>query len=239
MRRFKLILIISIFAANVQAQYTGASIAGGIGTYQLHDLKMFQDEIIAIAPVDAKGFTYFPPYTNIRMEVYRKNRMGLKYALTYSYSTTGAHANYRDYSGSMDIDQNVTAYQLGVSIYYPLLFKQYFEIFTYGRGMLGYTRNQITQFITAAQDFQTLDVRMRAISPSAEAGLEAIYHLTKYSFAIEAGYQYDLGGNLKVAENDIEAASLFIPDRQVKSNISGFRLAAKFVVRFNYEPYAE
>ena len=235
MRKFRLILIILLFAVKIQAQYTGASVAGGIGTYQLHDLKMFQDELIAFAPVDAKGFTYFPPYTNIRLEVYRKNRMGLKYALTYSYSATGAHANYIDYSGSMDIDQNVTAHQLGAGIYYPLLFKQYFEILPYGRVMLGYTRNQVSRNISLLQDYQNLDVRMRALSPSAEAGLEAIYHLTKYSFAVEAGYQYDLGGNLQVADNDIEIASLFIPNRQVRSDMSGLRLTAKFVIRFNTE----
>lgn len=239
MRRFKGILIILLFAANIQAQYSAASFAIGIGTYQLSDLKLFQDELIAIAPVAVKGFTYFPAFTHIRSEVFRKTRMGMKYGLSYSFSTTGAHANYRDYSGVININQEVTAHQLGAAIYYPLYSKEYFELLPFGRIMFGYASSLVRREISTLYEQQNIGVKMRAFSPSAEVGLEAIYHLKVYSFAIEGGYQYDVGGNLKVSDNDSQAAGMILPDRQVRLNMSGLRIAAKIVLRFNFEPFNE
>lgn len=240
MKRFRVILIIMLFAANTHAQYYGFSVAGGIGTYQLNDLKLFQDEMIAIAPVQAKGLTYFPAFTQIRLEGLRKTMNGMKYGLSYSFSTTGAHANYSDNSGIMNIDQNISGHQLGIAIYIPLLSKKYLEILPYGRIMLGYTSNWVAREISIYQNFQNIGLRMNALSPAAELGLEALYHFHIYSFGIEAGYQYDVGGTMKIADINQEAADLILPpDRQVRSNISGLRIAAKIVMRFTQEPFNE
>lgn len=235
MRKLNIIIVILLLSANIYAQRTGLTIGAGIGTYQLNDLKLFQDELIALAPVSANGFTYFPPYSHIQVELFRKNLKLMKYGLSYSYSTTGAHANYSDYSGIMNIDQNIEAHQLGAAIFYPLVSKEYFEISPYGRLMIAYTQNWATREISTIFKIDNLGARMRTISPAAEVGLETVCHLKNYSLGIEAGYQYDVGGNMKIAKNDVEAADLFLPDRQLRSNISGLRIIVKLAIRFDKE----
>ncbi len=233
MKKLNSIVLILLLGTISYAQESGVSVRIGIGSYQFNDMKLYQDEIIAISPVDAKGFTYFPPYTNLKFQFYKKNYIGLKFGIFYGYSATGAYATYTDYSGTMNITQNISAFQLGASLYYPLVFKNYFEISTYGSLMFGYIHNRIIESISTFNYFEDHSVRQKAFSPSAEVGFEAIYHLLKYTLGIEAGYQYDVGGTFKITEADSEDAKLILPERAGHSNLSGIRLTAKFILRFN------
>ncbi len=233
MKRLNTIILILLLGTISYAQESGFSFRIGIGTYQFNDMKLFQDEIIAISPVDAKGFTYFPPYTHFRLQVHKKNYTGIKYGVFYGYSATGAYATYADYSGTMNINQSISAFQLGTSLYYPLVFRNYFEISAYGSLMFSYTRDQITESISTYYYFEDLTVKLRSFSPSAEVGFEAIYHLLNYTLGIEAGYQYDVGGTFKIAKADTEDANLILPERAGHSNLSGVRLTAKIIFRFN------
>ena len=139
----------------------------------------------------------------------------------------------------MNLDQYVKAYQIGAAAYYPLHFRKYFEVLPYGRILVGYTRNLINRTVNTLYDYQYYNVNMHSFSPALEAGAEAIYHFSRYSFGIEAGYQYDVGGTMNIADKDKDRASLFVPDRQVKSNLSGLRAMAKFIIRFNNELLTE
>ncbi|MDA3823266.1 MAG: hypothetical protein PF450_11755, partial [Bacteroidales bacterium] len=197
MKKVSLFITLSLMLGVLNAQQTGVSITLGIGSYELQDLKNYQDNLIERLPLEVKGFSYYPPYTNVRLNLFKTLPSGLKYGLVYGYSTSGAHANYTDGSGYLNLDQNIVAHQLGASASYRLLYTNFIEVLTYGDLRLAYVRNIAEMNIVANNYFENNQIKLTAISPLAELGIETLLHLKKLSLGLEAGYLYDVGGKFK------------------------------------------
>lgn len=217
----------------VLSQQRGFSVTGGISTFEAGELKQYQDMLLEAAPVDVKGFTYFPPHTNIRLRLFQRHREKWKFTAGYSYTSTGAHGNYTDQSGYMDINQYLTSYQLGAAAYYRLFYWNFIEAMGYANLAITYTDNEVNRVVsTNTYYYEENTLQMRAFHPVAEAGVELLYHLNNYSFGLEGGYQYDVGGTFKVRDNTRFNSDPVEPQSDLKSNISGFRLGVKFVLLF-------
>ena len=241
MKKYLLITVMALlFSLNAQAQQRGFTLAGGISTMQLGELKSYQDLLIDRAPVEVKGLTYFPPFTHIRLGLFQRHNEQWKFAAHYSYTTSGAHGNYTDQSGYMDINQYLTTYQAGAAAYYSLFYKNFFEAMVYGQFLVGYSVNEVSRVVaTNTYYYQENSLKMNTLHPLGEAGIELLYHLENYSFGLEGGYQYDLGGNFSVRENSRYNSEPLNPAGDLKSDLSGFRVGVKFVLVFNPDAFLE
>ncbi|MEX0988391.1 MAG: hypothetical protein WD052_13015 [Bacteroidales bacterium] len=238
MKRAIIIIFAVIITVQVKGQSSGISITGGVGTYELLDLKSYQDVLIERLPVDAMPFEYFPLYTNIRINLIKQHSPALKYGLIYGFSTTGAHANYSDYSGYLNLDQNLSAYQFGATAGYRLLnidfFITQFELFAYGDIRLGYVRDHVTMNIATTYYYEYNTLKLTSVSPMAEVGLEAMFRIKKISVGVEGGYLFDSGRNFKAGEESQPFSSVSLrPPGDLRSGMSGFRGGLKFVLWFN------
>jgi len=240
MKKLRNIIILACLAFQLNGQSSGISVTGGIGTYDLSDLKVYQEELISKLPVEARGFNHFPNYTNIRINLFRQRSNGFRYGLTYAFSTTGAHSNYTDYSGYLNLDQTISSYQFGVSGAYRLLDLDFtattLEIMGYGDLRLGYVRDEVSMYITTAYYFENNNLRLSTVSPMAELGLDAMFRFTKLSLGVSGGYMYDAGTKFKAGEpSSLNQSVSLRPSGEYHSGLSGFRAGIKAILWFNNE----
>lgn len=237
MKKIVLLTIAASLFALAQAQQSGFSVTAGIGSYDLRELKQYQDELIAGMPVEVKGFSMFPPYSSFRLNLFKQNESGLKYCIVYAYSNTGAHANYSDYSGFLNLNQTIKAYQLGASASYRIFNRNYFDINGYGDLRLSHVRNEVNANITTSYFYENNTLILKANTPSVEIGLDAMYHFSKITVGMEGGYLYDMGAKFKAGESSVASPAVPIkPTGELHSGMSGFRVGLKFLLWFNFEP---
>lgn len=231
------------FAGVLNGQQSGISLSGGIGTYELRDLKSYHNDLITRLPVEARAFEYFPPFTNIRINLYRQGPSRLKYGLVYAFSASGAHANYTDYSGQLNLDQEIASHQFGASGGYRLLnidsYITQFEISAYGDLRIAYVRDQVTMNINTLYYYENNKFDLTTFSPGAELGLDAVFNFNTMSLGVEGGYYFDTGTKFKSGTESLDRSSVsLIPSGELKTDMSGFRAGIKVIKRFNPEMLA-
>lgn len=240
MKQITLIIILSLSLLHAKGQHTGFSITGGIGTYDQESLQSYQEVLIARLPVEARGFNYFPPYTNIRLNLFKQHTAKLKYGLSYAFSTTGALANYTDYSGYLNLDQVVTAYQLGISAGYRLVNVKFpsarFDISAYGDLYLAYVRDEVSMVISTDFYYENNRVVLKTVSPMAAAGLDAMFHFSKLSVGVEGGVLYDTGSEFNAGNASYPSSSVSLtPPAGITSGMTGLRGGIKVIMWISRE----
>ena len=244
MKQTVFFIVFTFAASHLAGQQSGLSITGGIGTYELGDLKTYHNELLTRLPVEAGAFAYFPPFTSFRINLYRQELSGLKYGLVYAFSASGAHANYTDFSGYLNLDQEIAAYQFGASAGYRLLnvdfFITQFEISAYGDLRLSYIRDKVMMNINTQYYYENNTLNLNAFSPGAELGLDAVFNFSTISLGVEGGYYFDAGTKFNVGEqSNLESYVSLVPSGELRTDMSGFRAGLKVVKRFSLEMFAE
>ncbi|MFC2080153.1 hypothetical protein ACFLRQ_01625 [Bacteroidota bacterium] len=233
MKKRILVVFLSFILGSLYAQQNGISITGGIGAYNMQDLRNYQDELITRMPVNVEGLSYFPSYTNIRLNLFRQYSNGLKYGLVFAYAATGAHANYKDNSGSLNLDQTISAYRLGISASYQLLQFKAINFMAYGDLGIGYIRDNVNMVISTNYYYTNNTLILSTFSPQAELGIEALYNINNISLGIEGGYLFDIGNEFKYGNQSLPNPNIsLLPTSDYKSELSGFRLGLKFIFWF-------
>lgn len=244
MKKAVFFIIFTLAASHMTGQQSGLSVTGGIGTYELSDLKTYHNDLLTRLPVEARAFAYFPPFTSFRINLYRQELSGLKYGLVYAYSASGAHANYTDYSGYLDLDQEIAAYQFGASAGYRLLlidfFVTQFEISAYGDLRLSYVKDKVMMNISTSYYYENNTLNLKTFSPGAELGLEAVFNFGTVSLGVEGGYFVDAGTKFRAGEQSHPESSIsLVPSGELRTDMSGFRAGLKLIKRFSLEVFAE
>ena len=240
MQKLTITIVLFFFLVQAKGQGSGISIAGGIGTYDLAALKSYQELLISRLPVEARGFNSFPPFTSVRMNLFRQHTAKFTYGLVYAFSTTGTMANYTDYSGYLNLDQVVSAYQFGFSASYRLLYMELgasrLDLSAYGDLRLGYVRDEVSLSINTRYYFENNRLVLNTISPMAEAGVNAMMHFNKISLGLEGGLLYDTGSKLSAGNaSDPTSGISLSPPSDVQSGMSGMRGGIKLILWFNNE----
>lgn len=221
-------------ACITKAQQSGFAVTGGIGTYKLSGLKNYQIELTGRMPVDVKNFSNFPAYTSYKINLFKQKTSGIKYGVAFAFSTSGAHANYTDISGYLNLDQSISAYQLNTNASYRMINGNYIDLFATGYMGLSYVRDVTIFNISTYYYYNNNQLVLSAISPFLELGLEGLYNLSKISVGIEGGYLIDAGSKFKVGEESYPESLVSIsPSQEIKSAMSGFRMGLKFILWFN------
>lgn len=234
MRKLLLSLLITLWGTILLSQDLGISFSAGIASYQLEELRLFQQELLTRLPKEAKQFSDFPSYTNLEFSLLKKTSSSLVLGLVYAYSATGSHANYRDYSGNLNLDQRIGAYQFGLLASYPLLNKELkksqLELAVNGNLRLAYLRNNVLSEINTAYYYESNEVLMTGISPTLLFGIQGMWQKGNISLGLEGGYLLDAGSELKFGDiaNYQPSVSLLSNDA-IQSDLSGLRANVKII----------
>lgn len=107
------LILLLLFTAGLSKAQVYVYAEGGYGTYWMKDMKDFQHDIIIETQLALKKVSTFPGYYNYGGGLgYRINPLTVV-GLTLRYMSTGARADYSDYSGSARVDHLLSCYSVG------------------------------------------------------------------------------------------------------------------------------
>lgn len=186
------------------AQELKAGLYGGYGSYNLKDLKAFQDEISNHPNLPALSQTAsFPGYITYSgfMALTMKDFSEMVFDISYQY--TGARNFYGDYSGYYRMSMQLKGLRTGMQYRIPVSRgERWGSHFGVGGGTTsGWLRFDENLEITGAEEFSE-NLSFVSMIFFGEATLSGYYQLTdKISLEMLAGYEYNIPGRLKWSEN--------------------------------------
>ncbi|WP_020526494.1 hypothetical protein [Flexithrix dorotheae] len=103
----------------------------GYGTYQMSQLKEFQEELIDLSPVKSVQIVeQFPAYFNYsaNLDYYQTSR-SLLLGLNLTYFTTGGRNHVKDYSGEYKLDMPLRGYRIGIQLRSEMLGNEKWKLY--------------------------------------------------------------------------------------------------------------
>ncbi len=222
-------LLVSVFAG-LSAQRTGVSVMLGGATVKMDDMKYLMDIILESYPVEGAIITSFPPYFSGSVNVFHQFYPHLRAGAGYTYTSTGARANYTDYSGSISTDMFIVSHRLGLSLNYSLIGTDRLDLSLYGRVDANYSSMDITSTVYVLDRTSIGKYPYSSISPNGSAGLEFLYKFKDSAIGIEGGYLVDLPGKLKDRETGNELLDSNDRQRVLTTDWSGWRIGIKGII---------
>lgn len=222
-------LAVCIFTG-ATAQKTGVSVSLGGATFQMDDMKYLMDIILISYPLEGEIISSFPPYFSGSVNILRQIYPHLRVDAGYTYTTTGARANYTDYSGTIYTDMIAVSHRLGASVNYSLIGSDHLNLSLYGRLDANFTNLDITSSINVLSLSSTTHNKYNSISPNGSVGLEFLYTFKESAIGIEGGYLVDLPGKLKNRETGNKLLDPNDRQRVLTSDWTGWRVGIKGII---------
>lgn len=222
-------LLLSVFAG-VNAQRTGVSAMLGGATVKMDDMKYLMDIILESYPVEGAIISSFPPYFSGSINVLHQFYPQLRGGAGYTYTSTGARANYNDFSGLISTDMFLVSHRLGISLNYSLMGTDRLDLSLYGRLDANYSIMDITSTVYVLDRTNIGKYQYSSISPNGSAGLEFLYNFKDSAIGIEGGYLVDLPGKLKDRETGNELLDANDSQRVLTTDWTGWRIGIKGII---------
>jgi len=218
------------------AQELKAGIYGGYGSYNLKDLKAFQDEISNYSNLPALSQTAsFPGYITYSgfMALTLKDFSEMVFDISYQY--TGARNFYGDYSGYYRMSLQLKGLRTGLQYRIPVSRgERWGSHFAVGGGTTSGWLSFSENLEIAGADQLSEDLTFVSLNFFGEAALSGYYQATdKISLEMLFGYEYNIPGRLRWSEN--KKAYLQNQEKQpVRVDWSGirFRVGAAYQLPF-------
>lgn len=225
-----LILLLQIgFTFRGKAQDFGIYVSAGVATMRMDDMKTLLESIMDTYPVEAKVISSFPPYASTSFGFMKRLYPHLKLGAGYGYTTSGAKANYSDYSGSLTTEITAVSHRLGGLVAYSPFTLERLEFSILGRLDLNLTRMGVSSLLYASGFSTGLDEDYTSFSPQVSVYADILYHLGKFSLGLEGGYLVDVQGKLK-GEGGAELTPRGDPMNSLSSDWTGWRAAIKGIL---------
>ena len=224
------IALLVIVFTGVSAQRTGVSVMLGGAAVKMDDMKYLMDIILESYPVEGAIITSFPPYFSGSVNVLHQFYPHLRAGAGYTYTSTGARADYSDYSGSISTDMFIVSHRLGLSLNYSLIGTDRLDLSLYGRLDANYSSMEIISTIYVSNSTSIGKYTYGSISPNGSAGLEFLYKFKDSAIGIEGGYLVDLPGKLKDRETDSELLDPNDSQRVLTTDWTGWRIGIKGII---------
>lgn len=198
----KKLFLLSLFISyhiHVFSQDWSIEYSFGYGTYQLDDVKTFQNSLQQyMSQYGAKTTENFPAwFTHSGAIGYIVNRS--HFGINLSYLTTGARTGVTDYSGSYYANTSMNGYRLGTFYRYYIntglsVLKLYFQA---SPGII-FSEMKMTESIHITTESDNYTEKMKSTAAYFEPIIGVKYHITNLmSVSISGGYETDFGGKLK------------------------------------------
>jgi hypothetical protein len=229
--RYVLVCALALCVCTVAgAQRTGVSASLGGASVKMDDMKYLLDLILETYPVEGAVISSFPPYLSGSVSAVRQFYPYLRAGFAYSYTSTGARANYTDYSGNIQTDISMISHRLGAFVNYSLIGAERLDLSLFGRLDANYSTMDITSSIYVLSLSNIQKNQYSSISPNGTVGLEFLYKLKDAAIGIEGGYLVDLPGKLKDRETGNELLDPNDRQRVLTSDWSGWRVGIKGII---------
>jgi len=222
-------LVVSTIAES-NAQKSGLSVSLGGASFKMEDMKYLMDNILTSYPLEGEMISSFPPYYSGSANYIRQFYPHLRAEFGYAFTSTGARANYSDYSGSLDTDMTAISHRLGASLNYSLISSDRLDLSLYGRLDGNYTTLDITTNIYVLGLSNIVNYKYSSISPNGSMGLEILIKFKESAIGIEGGYLVDLPGKLKNRESGTDLLDPNDSQRVLTSDWSGWRVGIKGLI---------
>jgi hypothetical protein len=217
----------------MQAQDLGIYASIGVATMRMDDMKYLLESIIETYPVEAKVISSFPPYTASSFGFMKRIYPHLKLGAGYGFTTTGAKANYSDYSGSLTTEITAVSHRLGGLASYTPFNGERFEFSLLGRLDLNVTRMDVSTLLIASGFSNGGESNYTAFSPQVSGYAEILYNTGKFSFGLEGGYLVDLPGKLK-EKGGSSLSDPNDPREDLTSDWTGWRAGIKGILWLDF-----
>ena len=224
-----IVLTVSVFTG-ATAQRTGVSVMWGGATFKMDDMKYLMDIILESYPVEGVIISSFPPYYSASVNIFRQFYPHLRAGAGYTFTNTGARANYTDYSGKISTDMFAVSHRLGVSVNYLLMGSDRLELSLYGRLDVNFSTMDITSSVYVLGLSSINKNQYSSISPNGSTGLEFLYKFKNSAIGIEGGYLVDLPGKLKDRETGNELHDPNDRQKVLTTDWTGWRVGIKGII---------
>lgn len=193
------ILLLSIV---VNAQQLGFEVHTGYGTYQMHNLRKFNNYVKEELSFTSAIKPNFPGYLYYMGSVYYKGET-TQFGVNLGYYSTGSRVSSSDYSGEYRFDNLINAWKPGIIMRFEVEnFDDAILFASFGTGMIFSQLNFSEYFkvyedilINYQQDFSSLNYFL-------EPGLHIAIPIRQLIIAIQTKYMFQLGNkNFKGSDN--------------------------------------
>jgi hypothetical protein len=213
----------------VQAQDYGVFLWGGVATMRMDDMKYLMQSIVDSYPVEARIISSFPAYTSVSTGFLKRMYPHLKLGAGYGFTTSGAKANYTDFSGSLTTEITAVSHRLGAIVGYSPFTTGRLEFSLVGRVDLNLTRMDVSQLLIALGYSNGLDNKYTSFTPQFSGLAELLYRFGKFSLGAEGGYLIDIPGKLKSGGGN-ELSDPADPRTTLTSDWTGWRVGIKGIL---------
>ncbi|MFA6809146.1 MAG: hypothetical protein WCR27_09155 [Eubacteriales bacterium] len=193
-----LIILLLYYPISTYAQGLSFEYAVGYGTYQLYDIRNFQESMInryGLQQTDC-----FPNYITHSLAVgyIIKNH---HFGSNYSFFTTGGRLHRADYSGSYTVDMIMNGNRVGgfYKYYVNTGLSPLDLYFQFSSGIMISSLKMKEQMVIYSESIeQTMNLKGVGLYLEPTAGIT--YRLTNWlHFSLGGGYEFDLLGRLKLS----------------------------------------
>lgn len=213
----------------LRAQDVAVTISGGMASMRMDDMKYLLGTIMDAYPVEAKMLSAFPPYTSISVGALYQRYPHVRLGAGYGFTTSGAKADYTDYSGYLRTTVVAKSHRLGVYGAYLPISGERLELSLIGRIDLNLTLVAVSTTLSAAHYFYGLTDKYRSVSPQGSVWADLLYKFGKVNLGVEGGYLVDLAGGLKATKGGNALTDPNDYTRTLSSDWTGWRAGIKVI----------
>lgn len=224
------VLLVILLGTTLSAQDLTLSGSLGLSAMQLNELKDYQQELIDDSSIPMKGLSMFPLFTYERISLEKQFTSRVRAAFSVGHATTGAHANYTDYSGYLNLDQTLNTYLFGVTGFYSLRTFRSLDLSLMGNLSLTHTRVKVAEYIITPLTSVNNQLTLSSFSPSLLGGIELMYRFRVVAVGVEAGYLLNIGTVLDPIDDQDYPGEALEPSSEVRANSSGLRAGIKVAI---------
>lgn len=204
------------------AQEIAAGINIGYATFNLGDLKEFQQELSAQYPFDAHIVESFPGYLNFSASILFV-KPTYYYGVIVGHTSTAGRLSYSDYSGSFTSDQLVGINSIGTSFALNLTKKEKTNIFLGGQTSFNFNNLVFNETIIIGDTKDTNTVSFRSVNFALTPFIEVQQRVNNLVLRFNVGGEIQVPGDLTSQENN-EVYLVNSSNEKVKFNASGLRM---------------
>jgi len=221
-------------AESVYCQKAGLKLSFGAASYRMDDMKELQKYILSTYPVEGKITSAFPPFSAFSITFVRELYEQIRIGGGYGFSTTGGKSSYADYTGNIFTTMDATSHRFEGYISYVITGGDRIELLLCGRAGANLTYLNIESYYNVLYYSNGSFNRYRSLSPNGSVATELNVNFSGFSIGLEAGYQVDLTGNLKDADNGDELLDPYDREKNLTSDWTGWRVLLSASIWFRH-----
>lgn len=210
----------------------------GVGTYQLSTLRDFHNQLSqdGAYPVPLTTTDLFPDLPNLEISFLKhKEAEKLVFGLTISMGQTGARSGYRDYSGSLSLDERVRFVGLLANVAVKIGKEDgpWRFILDFRPGVL-LNRLDISESIVLGNNASTTSLSFNSLNVVAQPTLGVSRVLGRFFLYAQGGYQFTLDAGKLSLDEQSGAYLTGTGGKEVTADWSGIRLGLGVGYQFSF-----